>query len=127
MPITFQQAITSESIEELRAFLIELQGFVVKVVRDTKADDACWRDVYFELARLVGVSAEELAHPLPLAIQMNNCLRFTEALQEGSPYVATTCPKNDPACPGVYCFDKVELGKLLKQKTDEVLARRGAR
>jgi hypothetical protein len=65
--------------------LVALDGAVRRVLAQ-KGDDVCWRDVYTELAGLVGVD------PTPHLICderqfLANCRRFHQSLKSGGDYV----------------------------------------
>lgn len=65
--------------------LMKLEAAVRRVVTQ-RADDLCWRDVYTELAELVGVEfcPALMADPE----QFNaNCRRFDESLRNGGQYI----------------------------------------
>lgn len=72
--------------EELRARVAELEEAINGVVTQ-RADDLCWRDIYTELAKLVGIDFT----PELICDQdkfLANCKRFDESLRSGGGYLA---------------------------------------
>jgi hypothetical protein len=62
-------------------------------VLNQKADNVCWRDVYLELAALLGVPFDpEL---LPKAEFLHNCGVFYDSLASGCPYSTPAPPHED--------------------------------
>lgn len=71
---------------KLRSELTRLRTLevVVKRVLTQKADDVCWRDVYTEMAALVGVKLDPGL--LPREKLLGNCAHFYDCLAKGEPY-----------------------------------------
>lgn len=65
----------------------------IKSVLSQKGDDVCWRDVYINLAELVG--AEFNPELLPKEQFIHNCTHFYDCLKSGEPYV-TPAPQPAP-------------------------------
>lgn len=61
----------------------QLETAIRKVVTQA-GDDLCWRDIYVELARLVGI--EFNPDLLPKEQMLRNCERFIDSLASGAPY-----------------------------------------
>jgi hypothetical protein len=65
--------------------LLRLEEAVKRVVTQ-RADDLCWRDVYTELAKLVGV--DPTPHLIvPPERMLVNCCHFVESLRTAGKYV----------------------------------------
>lgn len=84
-----RQPLTASS-EDLRTLIVDarrariLEDAIRKVVTQ-RADDLCWRDVYTELAKLVGVDFKpELICDSDKFIA--NCRAFDKSLREGGEY-----------------------------------------
>jgi hypothetical protein len=82
----------------------------VKRVLSQRGDDICWRDVYTELAALVGVEfTPELIGDREK--MMANCKRFVDSMYDGGPYVPVYVEARQPtglvgfgtACEGKEC------------------------
>lgn len=67
----------------------------IKKVLTQRGDDICWRDVYTDLAKLVGIefTPELICDP---AQHLANCERFISSLQQG-PYVPVFVEKGKVA------------------------------
>jgi hypothetical protein len=72
-------------VRRLRARVEELEDAIKGVVTQ-RADDLCWRDVYTEMAKLVGIDFT----PELICDQekfLANCKRFDESLRSGGKYI----------------------------------------
>lgn len=69
----------------------ELEAAITRVVTQ-RGDDLCWRDIYTELARLVGIEfcPQLMADPEQFAA---NCKRFDASLRDGK-YTPVYCEKS---------------------------------
>lgn len=72
-------------IEQLKARIDELENGIKRVVTQ-EGDDLCWRDIYTELAKLVGIKfvPQLMADPEKFAA---NCKAFDTSLRTGGKYV----------------------------------------
>jgi hypothetical protein len=71
-----------EEIEYKR--LKQLEAAVIKMVT-LRGDDLCWRDIYTDLAKLVGIDfCPELM--IDQDKMLANCKCFTDSLYNGGPY-----------------------------------------
>ena len=65
--------------------LLKLEA-AVKSMLTQRGDDICWRDLYTELAKLVGVEfSPELI--CDRAKMLENCKRFIDSIYDGGPYI----------------------------------------
>lgn len=79
-----------ETSEQEIARLRKLEA-VVKGVLSQEDDDHCWRDVYTEMAELVGVEWKPKVIDKPTMLR--NCERFVDCLLSGEHYVTPTVPR----------------------------------
>jgi len=85
----------SDDIERLRAEvdrLRKLESVVVRVLSQ-KGDDHCWRDIYTEMAGLVGV--EFAPEVLDKTTMLRNCEHFVDCLLKGEHYIAPSVAETD--------------------------------
>ncbi len=79
-------------VEQERGVRLRKLEEVVKGVLAQELDDVCWRDVYTEMASLVGVTFDpEL---LPKVQFMGHCSRFHDSLACGTKYETKADPKH---------------------------------
>ncbi len=88
-----QYAVEAAKIEEALNQSQKLEVAVKKVLAQ-KLDDVCWRDVYTELAAMVGV--EWKPELLPKFVFLGNCSKFHDSLATGTPYATP------PSLPGLH-------------------------
>lgn len=69
---------------QLKAEIVKLRSAIRKVVSQ-RCDDLCWRDVYTDLSKLVGVPfhPEMIDDPEKM---LANCCQFIHSLRTGGPY-----------------------------------------
>lgn len=90
---------------------------LIRKVVTAKQDDLCWRDVYTELAQALP-EKPAVDHTPPTPIFLANCARFEESMRVGSPYVMSTCPKNQKDCPGIFYLDAKRLAETCQVATE---------
>jgi len=84
--------------QELKAEILKLHHAIRKVVT-RRADDLCWRDIYTDLAKLVGIEfcPQLIADPEQFA---SNCRKFDQSLRTGGDYVPVFVEKKDDRANG---------------------------
>jgi hypothetical protein len=74
------------------ATLRELRAVVIRVLSQ-KGDDVCWRDVYTEMAHLVGVEFVPVVLDKPT--MERNCKHFIKCLLDGEHYIAPSVKETE--------------------------------